>query len=371
MSTVSYADLVNPSVLTQPTYEPGKPIELVAKEFGIDPSTIIKMASNENPLGPSPLAKAAAQKALDEVNYYPDGGTTALREKLAAVWGLAPNQFLVGNGSNEVMILLAQAFLRAGDEVVFGSEAFIVYKLAALLFGAKPVSVPMPAHTHDLDAMLAAITPRTKLVFLACPNNPTGTVNAPEAILAFARKLPAHVILCLDEAYAEFLDNAVDIRPLIAAGLKVTGARTFSKIYGLAGLRVGYLYGTAELIALVQRTRQPFNVNLVAQAAAIAALDDTGFVQHARSENAAGLRQLTRGLEGLGLSVVPGHGNFLVFQIPDAAGVFDALQRRGVIVRPLAGYGMRDSLRVTVGTDPQNERFLATLSEVTGRKLLC
>jgi histidinol-phosphate aminotransferase len=209
------------------------------------------------------------------VNFYPDGAATLLRERLARHWNLAPEQFVIGNGSNEVMILLAQTFLLPGDEVVFGKEAFIVYKLAALLFGAKPVAVPMPAWTHDLAAMRAAITPRTKLVFLACPNNPTGTINSAAEILAFARSLPEHVVLCLDEAYTEFLEEsaAADIRPLIAEGVKIVGARTFSKIYGLAGLRVGYLYGSAELAGLVQRSRQPFNVNLVAQAAAVAALE--------------------------------------------------------------------------------------------------
>jgi histidinol-phosphate aminotransferase len=355
-------------VLTQPTYQPGKPIETVAREFGLDPTAIIKLASNENLHGPSPLALAAAMRVLQEVNYYPDGATTLLRDKLAEFWNLAPEQFLVGNGSSEVMVLLGQALLRPGDEVVYGSEAFIFYKLVTLLFGARPVSVPMPAHTHDLDAMLEAITERTKLVFLACPNNPTGTTNSPQAILDFANRLPEHVVLCLDEAYAEYLDDAVDIRPLIASGKKIVGARTFSKIYGLAGLRVGYLYGAAEFIALLQRVRQPFNVNLVAQSAAVGALDDTEFVSRVRAENLAGLSQLEQALTALKVAFVPGHGNFMVFHITNAEEVFDALQRQGVIVRPLAPYGMPDSLRVTVGTSAQNERFLETLWNVIGKK---
>jgi histidinol-phosphate aminotransferase len=361
----SLTDLANPVVLTQPAYEPGKPIEAVARQFGLDPARVIKLASNENPLGPSPLAAAAAARALGEVNFYPDGACTALREKLAAHWDLAPDQFVVGNGSNEVMLLLAQAFLLPGDEVVFGERAFIVYKLATLLFGATPVPVPMPEHTHDLPAMLAAITPRTKLVFLTCPNNPTGTANAAADILAFARALPPHVVLCLDEAYAEFLDaEAADIRPLIAAGLKIVGARTFSKIYGLAGLRVGYLYASAELAALVQRTRQPFNVNLVAQAAAVAALDDTAFLLRAREVNAAGLRQLAAGFASFSLDYIPSRGNFIVFHTPDATRIFKTLQRDGVIVRPLKSYGMPESLRVSVGTKAQNDRFLCVLSSL-------
>ncbi|MDR2982885.1 MAG: histidinol-phosphate transaminase [Puniceicoccales bacterium] len=364
MGKVSYTDLVNPAVLNQPTYEPGKPIETVAREFGLDPCGIIKMASNENPLGPSPLAQSAVAKMLGEVNLYPDGGATQLRERLAKHWGLKPSQFLIGNGSNEVMILLAQAFLRPGDEVVFGSQAFIVYKLAALMFGAVPVAVPMPDYRHDLAAMRAAITEKTKLVFLTCPNNPTGTINSPASIINFAKDLPEHVILCLDEAYTEFLDEAADLRPLIAEGRKVVCARTFSKIYGLAGLRVGYLYGSEEVIGLVQRVRQPFNVNLVSQIAAVAALDDSAFVKLSKEVNSEGLRQLTAGLSVLGLEYVPSHGNFLVFHIENAAGIFDALQKQGIIVRPLAGYGMPNSLRVTVGTHEQNERFLRTLGEL-------
>ncbi|MDR0535391.1 MAG: histidinol-phosphate transaminase [Puniceicoccales bacterium] len=366
-----YAALANPAVLTQPTYEPGRPIEDVAREFGLDPAGIIKLASNENAIGPSPLAKEAASRALDGLNYYPDGASTVLRARLAAHWGLRPSQFVIGNGSNEAMILLAQALLCPGDEVVFGAQAFVVYKLAALLFGAKPVPVPMPSRTHDLAAMRAAISERTKLVFLACPNNPTGTVNPAAEILAFARALPSHVVLCLDEAYTEFLEEheAADIRPLIAEGVKIVGARTFSKIYGLAGLRVGYLYAAEELIALVQRARQPFNVNLPAQHAAAAALDDVDFVRNTRAANNAGLRQIEAGLRALGLQYTPGRGNFTVFDIPahvpgGAMSVFDALQRRGVIVRPLAGYGMAESLRVTIGTTAQNERFLAALKTV-------
>lgn len=363
MKNISYMDLANPSLLSQPTYEPGKPIETVAREYGIDPSNIVKMASNENPLGPSPMALAAAAAALGGSNFYPDGNTILLREKLACHWGLAPDQFIIGNGSNEAMILLAQSFLLPEDEVIFGAEAFVVYKLAALLFGAKPVPVPMPAHTHDLDAMRDAVTPKTKLVFLACPNNPTGTANPPEAILNFARSLPPHTILCVDEAYAEFPDNTVDLRPLISEGRKIVGARTFSKIYGLAGLRVGYLYGDAELVRLVQKARQPFNVNLVAQAAAAAALSDVEFVRHTREINAAGMRQLEVGLRALGLDFIPSQGNFIVFHIADAMRVFDALQRNGIIVRPLTGYGMPESLRITVGTYTQNTRFLQTLRE--------
>lgn len=353
--------LVNPTVLTQPVYEPGKPIEDVARELGLDPAGIIKLASNENPLGPSPLAVAAATRALAQSELYPDGGCFALRQKLAARHGLAPEQFVVGNGSNELLELLGHVFLRPGDEVVMGAPAFIVYKLVALLFGARPVEVPLADHRHDLAALARAVTPRTKIVFLPSPNNPTGTANTEAEIHAFVRALPEHVVFAFDEAYAEFLDNPPDLRPLIAEGRKVVGLRTFSKIYGLASLRVGYGYASAELAALLNRVRQPFNVNAIGQAAALAALDDDAFVRRARETNTAGLRQLEAGFSALGLEWVPSVANFLLVKVGDGARRFAELQERGVIVRPMKPYGMPEWLRVTVGTRAQNERLLAAL----------
>lgn len=357
-------DLVNPSVLTQPVYEPGKPIEDVARELGLDPAGIIKLASNENPLGASPRALEAAQAALMNAELYPDGGCVALRARLAQRHGLAPEQFVVGNGSNEILELLGHAFLSSCDEVVMGAPAFIVYKLVTLLFGARPVEVPLVAHRHDLDAMAAAVTPRTKLVFLASPNNPTGTSNTADDILAFASALPDHVVFVLDEAYAEYLDNPPDLRPLIAAGRKVVCLRTFSKIHGLAGLRVGYGYATAELIGLLQRVRQPFNVNAIAQAAALAALDDAAWVDRCRAQNQAGLAQLAAGFAELGREFVPSDANFMLVHVGDGTGVFAALQRRGVIVRPVGPYGLPAWVRVTVGTTEQNERLLREMAEL-------
>lgn len=359
---VTYADLANRPVLAQPVYEAGRPIEVVAREFGLDPSSVIKLASNENPLGPSPLGLEAARRALGSLHLYPDSGCTFLRERLAREWGLSPGNFVVGNGSNEVMILLAQAFLRPGDEVVFGSQAFVVYKLATLLMGATPVEVPMPGFRHDLAAMRAAVTPRTRIVFLASPNNPTGGSDRPEDILALARALPETAIFCLDEAYAEYLDATADLRPLLSEGRKVVVTRTFSKIYGLAGLRVGYLVGSEEVCGLLNRVRQPFNVNLPALAAAEAALGDRDFIARARRANAEGLAQLAEGFARLGLRHIPGEANFLAFEIPGAAAVFQRLQREGIIVRPLRGYGMPDWLRVTVGLPEQNARFLSALA---------
>lgn len=359
----TYSELANRPVLTQPVYEAGRPIEVVAREFGLDPGSVIKLASNENPLGPSPLGLAAGRKALEQAHLYPDGGCTFLREKLAAKWRLKPTNFVIGNGSNEVMILLAQAFLRPGEEVVFGSQAFVVYKLATMLFGATPVEVPMPGFRHDLAAMRAAVTSRTRIVFLASPNNPTGGTDRPEDILALASSLPEDVIFCLDEAYAEYLDETADLRPMMAAGRKVVVTRTFSKAYGLAGLRVGYLMGSEEVCGLINRVRQPFNVNLPALAAAEAALDDADFLSRSRRANAEGIAQLCEGLNSLGFEFIPGHANFLAARVPRAEEAFTALQRAGVIVRPLKGYGMVGWLRLTVGTPAQNARLLAELAK--------
>lgn len=359
----TYSELANRPVLSQPVYEAGRPIEVVAREFGLDPGGVIKLASNENPLGPSPLGLAAARKALEQSHLYPDGGCTFLREKLAAKWKLRPSNFVIGNGSNEVMILLAQAFLRPGEEVVFGSQAFVVYKLATMLFGATPVEVPMPGFRHDLAAMRAAVTSRTRILFLASPNNPTGGTDRPEDIVTLARSLPDDVIFCLDEAYAEYLDGTADLRPMMAEGRKVVVTRTFSKAYGLAGLRVGYLMGSEEVCGLVNRVRQPFNVNLPALAAAEAALDDAEFLSRSRRANAEGIAQLSEGLNRLGFEFIPGHANFLAARIPGAEDAFTALQRAGVIVRPLRGYGMAGWLRLTVGTAPQNDRLLAELAK--------
>lgn len=356
--------LANPAVLTQPVYEPGKPIEYVARELDLDPATIIKLASNENPFGPSPKAVAAARVALDHGELYPDGGCYELRQKLAAVRGVGANQLAIGNGSNEIIELLGHVLLRPGDEVVMGVPAFVVYKLVTLLFGATPVEVPLTNHTHDLQKMAAAVTHRTKLVFVCSPNNPTGTANSEAELLAFARSLPEHVVVVFDEAYAEYVEQAPDLRPLLREGRKVVCLRTFSKIHGLASLRIGYGYGAPEMAALLNRVRQPFNVNAIAQAAAVAALDDGEFAARCARENRAGLAQLEDGFRERGLEWVPSVANFVLVKVGAGGRVFDALQRRGVIVRPMGPYGMPEWLRVTVGRREQNERLLSELAAV-------
>lgn len=365
MRGMTYAELANPGILTQPVYEPGKPIEQVARELGLDPAGIVKLASNENPLGPSPKAVAAGERALREAQLYPDGGYYALRERLARKWDLGMDQFIIGDGSNEVIELLGHAFLAPGTECVMHQSSFIVYKLVTLMFGAKPVEVPLaPGLRQDLRALAAAVTPRTRLVFLASPANPIGATNTEAEILELVRALPPHVICVFDEAYAEYLEPAPDLRPLIAEGRKVICLRTFSKIYGLASLRVGYGYGARELIALVQRARQPFNVSAIAAAAATAALDDDEFVARCRAANREGLAQLGEGFRRMELEFVPGQGNFLLVKVGDGVAVFDALQRRGLITRPVKPYGLPEWLRISVGTADQNRRLLDALEAV-------
>jgi histidinol-phosphate aminotransferase len=356
--------LARPSVLTQPVYEPGKPIEYVARELGLDPAGIIKLASNENPNGPSPRAVVAAKQALEQGELYPDGGCFALRQRLAAEYGVGADQFVIGNGSNEILELLGHVFLGPGDEAVMGDPAFVVYKLVTLLFGAKAVEVPLVNHRHDLAALARAVTPRTKLVFVATPNNPTGTANTEAELVAFIRALPEHVVCVVDEAYAEYVDPAPDLRPLLAEGRKLICLRTFSKIHGLASLRVGYGYASPALAGLLNRVRQPFNVNAIGQAAALAALDDREFAQRCARDNRTGLAQLEAGFRALKLEYVPSVANFILVRVGDGLKVFDALQRRGVIVRPVKSYGLPEWVRITVGTKTQNERVLAELKTV-------
>jgi histidinol-phosphate aminotransferase len=358
---MNFESLARPSVLTQPVYEPGKPIEYVARDLGLDPAGIIKLASNENPFGPSPRALAAARRALEQGALYPDGGCFALRHKLADTHALNVDQFVIGNGSNEIIEFLGHAFLGAGDYVVMAAPSFVVYRLVTQLFGAKSIEVPLRDWRHDLPKMAAAITPQTKLVFVGTPNNPTGTANSEADLHAFVRALPEHVIAVIDEAYAEFLEYPPDLRPLIREGRKIICLRTFSKIYGLASLRVGYGYASASLCALLNRVRQPFNVNAIAQAAAVAALDDHAFTNRCAGVNRAGLAQIAAGCRQLGLEFVPSVANFVLLNVGDGNRVFDRLQRRGVIVRPVKSYGLPEWVRVTVGTPAQNERFLAEL----------
>ncbi|HSC24366.1 MAG TPA: histidinol-phosphate transaminase [Casimicrobiaceae bacterium] len=345
-------------------YVGGKPIEEVARELDLDPATIVKLASNENPRGASPKAQAAIAAAATELTRYPDGNGFSLKLALARRLAVAPEQIVLGNGSNDVLELATHAFLRPGDDAVYSQYGFIVYPLATQARGAHGIEVPADAFGHDLDAMRRAITPRTRIVFVANPNNPTGTWIPGHVVERFVAAVPRHVIVVLDEAYNEFLDpgDQTNATGWISRHPNLVVSRTFSKAHGLAGLRVGYGVMDAAIADLMNRVRQPFNVNSLAQAAALAALDDVDYVEESRALNRRGLQQVATGLGVLGLRALPSRGNFILFEVGDADAVFRALLRQGVIVRPVANYGLPRWLRVTIGTRDENERFLASLA---------
>ena len=366
MSSVELAGRAPEYVRSIARYIPGKPIEELAREFGLDPATIVKLASNENPRGPSPKALAAIAAAAAELTRYPDGNGFALKSALAKRFGVPQDSIVLGNGSNDVLELVTHAFLRPGDEAVFAQHAFAVYPLATQARGAKGIVVPARDFGHDLDAMRAAITPRTRVVFIANPNNPTGTWLAPEAVRAFVAAVPRDVVVVLDEAYNEYLESAQKAHASrwIAAHPNLVISRSFSKAYGLAALRVGYGLMDATVADLLNRVRQPFNVNALAQAAAIAALSDTEYVEESRRINREGVHQLEEGLRALRVRMLPTHGNFVLVEVGDASHVYDGLLRHGVIVRPVANYGLPAWLRVTVGLPAENARFLDALAAV-------
>ena len=344
-------------------YQPGKPISELARELGLNEADIVKLASNENPLGPSPLAVAAAQEALFDMALYPDGAGFALKAKLAAKWGVAATQIVLGNGSNDVLDMAARAFLTAGTSSVFAQHAFAVYPIATQTAGAQGIAVAAKNVGHDLAAMRAAIRDDTRVLWIANPNNPTGTFLPWAEIEAFLDTVPSQVLVVLDEAYGEYLPPAerCDTAAWLARFPNLLIVRTFSKAYGLAGLRVGYGLGSAGVIDLLNRVRHPFNVNAPALAAAEAALDDEAFLAKSYALNSAGMKQLVAGLGELGIAIVPSKGNFLLAKVGDAARINTELLKRGVIVRPVANYGLPEFLRVSVGLAGQNARFLDAL----------
>jgi histidinol-phosphate aminotransferase len=346
-------------------YQPGKPIAELARELGLDPNDIIKLASNENPLGVSPLAMQAMQAALADIARYPDGNGFELKHALAQRYGVDMAQIVLGNGSNDVLELAARAFLAPAFEAVYSQHAFAVYPLATQAAGATGIEVPAREFAHDLAAMLAAITPRTRVIFLANPNNPTGTLMRAIDLHGFLRAVPRHAAVVLDEAYNEYIPGELraDAVAWLAEFPNLIITRTFSKAYGLAGLRVGYAFAHPAVADLMNRVRQPFNVNSISLAAAAAGLGDHEFVRRSYDLNQTGMRRVTAGLTQLGLTHIPSAGNFVSFKVNDAAGVFQRLLRRGVIVRPIASYGMPDYLRVSIGLASENERFLAALGQ--------
>ena len=357
---------LNPALKDVPVYVPGRPIEEVAREVGLPSEDIIKLASNENPLGPSPAALSAMQKAIAHLHLYPDGNAFYIKQRLAKKLELDPANLILGNGSNEIIEFVGHALMGPGVDVVVSQYCFAIYPIIARLFGANPIEVPAKNYGHDLPAMLKAITPKTRVVFVANPNNPTGTLAAREDVLRMVNEVPKNVLLVMDEAYIEFLDEPVDLLPLIRRGEKpnLLIMRTFSKIYGLAGLRLGYGIAQPELIAALEKIRQPFNINSIAQAGALAALDDSEHVRKTRTNNVAGLKFLREGLKELNLELIPSSANFILARVGDGQRVFNELQKRGVIVRPLGGYQLPEWIRISVGTPEENERCLTALAEV-------
>lgn len=366
------SDLAPECVRSIAPYQPGKPITTLAREFGLDAAQIIKLASNENPLGTSPKASQAVQEALRELARYPDGSGFALRTAISDKFGLAPERLIFGNGSNDILDLAARTFLSAESEAVYSQYAFAVYALATQALGARGVVVAARDFGHDLEAMLRAITARTRIVFIANPNNPTGTILQKDALLAFLRQVPKQTLVVLDEAYDEYLPPALKSAAFswLDEFENLLVSRTFSKAYGLAGLRVGYGVGAPEVVAMMNRVRQPFNVNSVAQAAAVTALTDDGFVARTHALNLAGMQQLVTGFERLGLSYIPSFGNFVSFRIGNATGIYRRLLQHGIIVRPIANYGLPEYLRVSIGLYEENARFLQVLENILSEEKL-
>ena len=352
-----------PNVRAISPYLPGKPITQLAREMGIPVERIVKLASNENPLGMSPKAKAAMEVAIGTLERYPDDFD--LKNALASHSGLSMERIVLGNGSNDVLDLIARVFLAPGRSAIFSQHAFAVYPLASLSAGGELIAVPAKDFGHDLEAMRNAIRPDTRLIWIANPNNPTGTFLPYPLLKGFLQSVPEDVVVVLDEAYNEYIlaSERCDTTAWLADFPNLVITRTFSKIYGMAGLRIGYALASSEIADLMNRVRQPFNCNNLALAAAAAALDDHEFVAESYALNRAGMEQLLVGLRLFGFTHIPSHGNFLAFKAGDAGLVNQKLLKQGVIVRPLAGYGMPEWLRVTIGTEQENQRFLEALDK--------
>ncbi len=346
-------------------YQPGKPIAELAREMGLHEADIVKLASNENPLGPSPRAIKAIERCLPELARYPDGNGFELKAALANKYGVLPEQVVLGNGSNDVLEFAARAFLSPGLSAVYSQHAFAVYPLVVQAVGARGIEVPARDFGNDPKAMLEAIEDTTRLVFIANPNNPTGTLLAPDVLLGFIEQVPREVLIVLDEAYYEYLapEVAADSVSWLKRFPNLLIARTFSKAYGLAGLRVGFALAHQDVAAMLNRVRQPFNVSSVAQAAAVAALGDAAHLHSSIALNAAGMRQITAGLNKLNLDYIPSFGNFLSFRIGNATAMYQRLLKRGIIVRPVANYGMPEYLRVSIGLEAENQKFLSALTD--------
>jgi histidinol-phosphate aminotransferase len=360
-------ELANPQLRNFAVYEPGKPIEETARELGVDPQTIAKLASNENPIGPSPKAIQAIRAAAEDAHLYPDGSGFYLCKAIAAKLGLEPGNIILGNGSNEVIEFLGHAFLNLDDHVITSEYAFIVYKLIAASFGAQLIETPAPDFEQDLDAMLDAVTPKTRFIFIPNPNNPTGILLSQRKIDRFMSRVPENIIVVFDEAYFEFLDDPPDTLRFVRDGRHVVVLRTFSKIYGLAGLRIGYAVSRPDLIEVLHKTRQPFNINGIAHAGALAALNDDAHQRETKRVVDQGRAYLEEQFAEMKLWFVPGVANFVMVNVGDGPAVFEKLLARKVIVRPLKGYNLPEWVRISVGTMEQNKKCIAALKEILSK----
>lgn len=363
---MSVADKAPDYIRSITPYQPGKPISELAREMGLAEASIVKLASNENPLGMGARARDAAMNTFSELSRYPDGGAFALKAAISRKFGVSADQIVIGNGSNDILELAARTFLAPGLAAVFAQHAFAVYPLATNATGARCIEVAARDYGHDLDAMAAAISPDVRVVFIANPNNPTGTYLSGDALEAFLARVPSDVLVVLDEAYTEYLapEQRYDAISWLPRFPNLLVSRTFSKAYGLAGLRVGYAIAHPGVADLMNRVRQPFNVSSVALAAAEAALGDDEFLAQSAELNRRGMAQLTEAFAEMGLTWIPSAGNFVTFKVGDAAAVNQGLLKRGVIVRPIAGYGMPEWLRVSIGLPEENSRFIEALRQI-------
>ena len=361
---MSLLDYLNPDLARVKPYEPGRPIEEVAREQGLDPSAIVKLASNECPLGVSPKALRAMKTGIKEMNLYPDGGSYYLRQRVAALHHVAPNQIVFGNGSNEILEFIAHCFLGRGTSAVMSRHAFVIYKILSIMTGAEPIEVPMKGLTHNLLKMAKAVRKDTRVIFVCNPNNPTSTIVKEKQISQLMARVPSDALVVFDEAYAEIcLKRMPDTLSYVRDGRNVIILRTFSKAYGLAGLRIGYGITTPEIAAALEKPRQPFNLNRLGQIAAVAALDDQAFVRRSKRVYRSGAKQIMTACKRLGLAYEPPTANFMLIKVGDAKKVFDTLLRKGVIVRPMGPYELPEWIRVSFGTEAENERFIAALEK--------
>lgn len=360
---MSVLSALNPTLANLPVYQPGRPIDEVAREHNLPVESVIKLASNENPLGPSPKAVAAMQRVLSNLHLYPDGNAFYLKQKLAAKLQVKTENLIFGNGSNEIIEFVSHALMRPGVDVVVSEYCFAVYPIMAHLFGANLVVVPARNLAHDIPAMLKAITPRTRVLFVANPNNPTGTLAQKTDIERLVRDVPDSVLLVLDEAYLEFLEDAPDLLSVIREGRKTNLLlmRTFSKIYGLAGLRLGYGIGHPQLISALEKVRQPFNINSLVQAGALAALDDEEHLARTKKNNKQGLDYFSAELKKLDLEFAPSAANFVLVRVGNGQAIFEKMQKQGVITRPMGGYKLPEWIRITIGTPQENRRCVEAL----------